>query len=894
MADNFGLKIGLEGEKEFKKALNEINQSFKVLGSEMKLVQSAFDKNDNSVEALTARNQVLNKEIEAQKQKIETLRAALANAAESFGENDRRTQSWQIQLNNATAALNDMERELSQNNDALKTADREMDDVSDSADDMGEEIDDAGDAADKSKGKFESLTGVLKGVGVALAAVATAAAAAAVKLGKEVVSAYGEYEQLVGGVDTLFKESSQELQAYAANAYKTAGMSANEYMETVTSFSASLIQSLGGDTAEAVKYADMAITDMSDNANKMGTDMGLIQNAYQGFAKQNYTMLDNLKLGYGGTKTEMERLLADAQALTGIEYNIDSFADVVSAIHVIQESMGIAGATAAEAEDTIEGSINSFKAALQNMLVGFGDANSDMTKLTNNMVSSLKTVIKNITPVLQNIVKVLPTVADALLQAVAELLPTLLESVTDLFEQLLNTIITLMPELIPAVVDGLLAIVDAIVENLPLFVEVAVQAVVSVANGITKAIPKLIPSVLKAIQQVCKTLIENLPLLLNAVLELIKGLAQGIIDAIPVIIEALPELIQAVIDFLLESIPQIIDTGIQLFTALVAALPTIIEAIVAAIPQIIDSVIDAVLDAIPLIIDAGVKLLTALIGALPDIIVTIVAAIPQIIESVIQAIIDAIPQIIEAGITLLTSLVAALPDIIIAIVEAIPEIIDGIIQALLNSIPQLIEAGVTLFTSLIANLPTIIVELVKAVPQIITGLVEAFGKGIGSFVEIGANMVRGLWEGIKSLASWLWDKVSNWASNLWNGILDFFGIHSPSKKMAWVGDMMMEGLASGIDESAGEAIKSASDMTADLNSVFDDLSADLTTALPQSIDVNAVSAVGAVGENAGGGFVLQLNITNFNNYSAEDITELTNEVMQTAGEFIKRKGVTFA
>lgn len=893
MADNFGLKIGLEGEKEFKKALSEINQSFKVLGSEMKLVESAFAKNDNSVQALTARNQVLNREIEAQKQKIETLRAALANAAESFGENDRRTQNWQIQLNNATATLNQMERELNDNNTALNEADRHMDDVSGSAKDMGKEVDDAGDAADKSKGKFEALSGILKGVGVAMAAVATAAAAAAVKLGKEVVSAYADYEQLVGGVDTLFKESSQELQAYAANAYKTAGMSANEYMETVTSFSASLIQSLGGDTAEAVKYADMAITDMSDNANKMGTDMGLIQNAYQGFAKQNYTMLDNLKLGYGGTQAEMERLLADAQAITDIEYNIESFADVVSAIHVIQESMGVAGATAAEAEDTIEGSINSFKGALQNMIVGFGDANSDMTKLTNNMVSALKTVIKNITPVIQNIVKVLPTVADALLQAVAELLPTLLESVTDLFEQLLNTIITLMPELIPAAVDGLLAIVDAIVDNLPLFVEVAVQAVVSVANGITKAIPKLLPSVLKAIQQVCKTLIENLPLLLNAVLELIKGFAQGIIDAIPIIIEALPELIQAVIDFLVDAIPQIIETGIQLFTALVAALPTIIEAIVAAIPQIISSVIDAVLDAIPLLVDAGIQLLTALIGALPDIIVTIVAAIPQIIESVVKAIIDAIPQIIEAGITLLTSLVAALPDIIIAIVDAIPEIINGIIDALLNSIPQLIEAGVTLFTSLIANLPTIIVELVKAVPQIITGLVEAFGKGIGNFVEIGANMVKGLWEGIKSLASWLWDKVSNWASNLWNGILDFFGIHSPSKKMAWVGDMMMEGLASGIDESAGEAIRSASDMTDDLNAVFDDLSADLTSSVPQFIDMSGIRQAGE-GTLGAGGFVLQLNISNFNNYSSEDITELTNEVMQTAGEFMKRKGVTFA
>ena len=236
MADDFGLKIGLEGEKEFKKALSEINQSFKVLGSEMKVVQSQFDKNDSSVEALTARNQVLNKEIEAQKQKIETLRSALANASESFGENDRRTQQWQIQLNNATAALNDMERELDRNNAALDDAEREMDDVADSADDMSEELDDAGDSAEKNKGKFESLGSVLKGVGVAMGAVVTAAAAAAVSLGKAVVESYAEYEQLVGGVDTLFRDSSATLQEYANNAYKTAGMSANDYMSTVTSF----------------------------------------------------------------------------------------------------------------------------------------------------------------------------------------------------------------------------------------------------------------------------------------------------------------------------------------------------------------------------------------------------------------------------------------------------------------------------------------------------------------------------------------------------------------------------------------------------------------------------------------------------------------------------------
>lgn len=801
MADNFGLKIGLEGEKEFKKALSEINQSFKVLGSEMKVVTSQFDKNDNSVQALTARNQVLNKEIEAQKQKIETLRAALANASESFGENDRRTQSWQIQLNNATAALNDMERELDRNNTVLDEAEREMDDVADSADDMEEEIDDAGDAADKSSGKFEKFGSVLKGIGTAMGAVAVAAGAAAVSLGKEVIAAYADYEQLVGGVDTLFKESSQELQTYAANAYKTAGMSANDYMETVTSFSASLISSLGGDTEAAVKYADMAITDMSDNANKMGTDMELIQNAYQGFAKQNYTMLDNLKLGYGGTKTEMERLLADAQAISGIEYNIDSYADVVEAIHVIQDSMGIAGATAAEAENTISGSINSLQAALQNMLVGFGDANADMNMLCQNMVDALKNVIKNVTPVIENMVKVLPTVTDALLTAFADLLPSLLDTVTQLFTQILNTILTLLPQLIPAAVSAIMTIVQALIDNLPLLVDAAVQLVVSLVEGIGSALPQLIPAAVQAIVTIVQGLIENLPMILDAALQLIIGLAEGLLTAIPILIEALPSIILAIVDFIIGAIPQIIEAGIQLLTSLVSALPEIITAIV--------------------------------------------AAIPQIIEGIITAVLDSIPQLIQAGIDLLVSLIQALPEIITTIVAAIPEIIGSIVNALINSIPQIVQAGVQLLISLIKNLPTIIVEIVKAVPQIISGLVSAFGKGVSQLAEVGANLVRGLWQGIQSLASWLWNKVSGWISSIWDGICDFFGIASPSKEMGWVGEMLVEGLAGAINANGKDAVEAAEGMADDINSVMNGLAKDMETSIPTdfSLDAGAANAL---------------------------------------------------
>lgn len=543
MADSFGLKLGIEGEKEFKKSLAEINQSFKVLGSEMKLVSSQFDKNDNSVQALSARNMVLNKEIDAQKQKIETLRQALANASESFGETDRRTQSWQIQLNNAEASLNGMERELNSNNSALEQAktdiegtekslekvDGRLDDTAESADDMGDEIKDAGDKADKSKERFSKLGSVLKGVGVAMGAVVTAAAATAVKLGKEVVNAYADYEQLVGGVDTLFKGSSQKLQSYASNAYKTAGLSANDYMETVTGFSASLIQSLGGDTDKSVKYADMAITDMADNANKMGTDMSLIQNAYQGFAKQNYTMLDNLKLGYGGTKEEMQRLLSDAEKISGIKYDISSYADVVDAIHVMQESMDIAGTTAKEAEGTISGSVNALKSSVTNLVVGFGDANADLDVLCENVVTAFQTVLENISPIVENLISALPTVITTLLESAGEMLPTVLETLAELFAQVLEGLLQLLPQLIPVAVSALLTITNAIVENLPLLIESATLLVATLVQGLADALPTLIPTAVNAVMTIVQGLLDSLPSILDAGLELVSALARCII-----------------------------------------------------------------------------------------------------------------------------------------------------------------------------------------------------------------------------------------------------------------------------------------------------------------------------------------------------------------------------
>lgn len=842
---DFGLKIGVEGEKEFKKSLAEINQSFKVLGSEMKLVSSQFDKNDNSVQALSARNMVLNKEIDAQKQKIETLRQALANASESFGETDRRTQNWQIQLNNAEASLNGMERELNSNNSALEQAktdiegtekslekvDGRLDDTAESADDMGDEIKDAGDKADKSKERFSKLGSVLKGVGVAMGAVVTVAATTAVKLGKEVVNAYADYEQLVGGVDTLFKGSSQKLQSYASNAYKTAGLSANDYMDTVTGFSASLIQSLGGDTDKSVKYADMAITDMADNANKMGTDMSLIQNAYQGFAKQNYTMLDNLKLGYGGTKEEMQRLLSDAEKISGIKYDISSYADVVDAIHVMQESMDIAGTTAKEAEGTISGSVNALKSSITNLVVGFGDANADLGELCENVVTAFQTVLENISPIVENLISALPTVITTLLESAGEMLPTVLETLAELFAQVLEGLLQLLPQLIPVAVSALLIITNAIVENLPLLIESATLLVATLVQGLADALPTLIPTAVNAVMTIVQGLLDSLPSILDAGLKLVSALAQGILDALPDLISKLPQIIIGIVTFLLNSIPQIIQTGI--------------------------------------------KLLTSLVSALPDIITSIVKAIPQIINGIINAVINSIPQIIQAGIDLLISLVKALPTIIVTIVNAIPDIISGIVNALIDNIPAIIQAGIDLLISLVKNLPTIIKGIVKAVPKIIEGIVKAFGSLMYKIVEIGGNIVKGLWD----------------------GICDFFGIHSPSKEMAWVGEMLVKGLAGSIDKNGDMAVRAAEGMSSDVSCVMNSLADDMKTALPTdfSIDGNVKNSVNTQGLNSGvGGLSLVLNIANFNNYSNDDISQLTNEIMETAGQFAKRKGLVFA
>ena len=424
-------------------------------------------------------------------------------------------------------------------------------------------------------------TSLKSGLATAAKVGAAAIGAAATAIGALTTAAvnnYAEYEQLVGGVETLFKNSADTVMGYAENAYKTAGLSANEYMETVTSFSASLLQSLDGDTKAAASAADMAITDMADNANKMGTSMEMIQNAYQGFAKQNYTMLDNLKLGYGGTKEEMQRLLEDAEKISGIEYDISSYADIVDAIHVVQTEMGITGTTAKEAATTIQGSLASMKGAWENLLTGVADDNANFEVLVSNFVDSLVTAGENIIP------RVKVTI-----QGVTNLISQASQSIVPL---VLQTLIETAPSLISAGMALVVALIDGISSN---------------ASSIGKCIMDLISVILEK-------LAKSIPELLVAGVNIVLGLVQGLIEGIPAIIAALPTIITELVNGLLGAIPQIIQAGITLLTALVGALPEIIQAIVNAIPLIIDGIINAIVQSIPLIIQAGIDLLFTLPG----------------------------------------------------------------------------------------------------------------------------------------------------------------------------------------------------------------------------------------------------------------------------------------
>lgn len=610
------------------------------------------------------------------------------------------------------------------------------------------------------KGLSSKLGSLAKTGATAVTGLVAAASAAVGTLAGLSIKQYAEFEQLVGGVETLFKDSSDLVRRYADNAFKSAGMSANEYMSTITGFAASLLQGLGGDTKKAAEIGNMAVTDMADNANKMGTAIENIQNAYQGFAKQNYTMLDNLKLGYGGTKTEMERLLSDAQELSGIEYNLSNFSDIIEAIHVIQNEMEITGTTAKEAASTIEGSLSMTKSAWTNLLTGMADDNANFDVLVDNLVNSLGSLGENLLPrakiAINGVTELFNSLVQELPSLVNSILPELVNGGIDVIKNLIIGIQTGLPSLINTALDIVMSLINGIVEILPMLLEVGLQAIIALGQGIAENLPALIPTIVNLIISMCDMIIENLPLILDVAIDIILALVQG----------------------------------------LVTALPTLIS----EVPRIINEFSNAIYGALPQILKAGVDILLMLIKGLIQSIPTLVANIPAIIMAIVN--VFTLFNWANIGKNLITNIGSGIKSMFSNIKTIAQFTAENVVTGIKNIFASGGSIGKNLISWVANGIKSSVGNLLQAARNVAISAIQGIKNILGwdSAASIGSNLIRGIWNGISNMSGWILSKISGFASSIIGGIKNFFGIHSPSRVMRdLIGVNLVKGIGVGVD-----------------------------------------------------------------------------------------------
>ncbi|MEG1083982.1 MAG: hypothetical protein RSE04_06030 [Hydrogenoanaerobacterium sp.] len=700
-----------------------------------------------------------------------------------------------------------------------------------------------------------AFTAVSKGVGIAVGAAATAVGALVVQS----VKAFANYEQLTGGVETLFKGSAGLVQQYANNAFKTAGLSANAYMETVTSFSASLLQSVGGDTEKAARFADVAISDMADNANKMGTSMDMIQNSYQGFAKQNYTMLDNLKLGYGGTKEEMQRLLTDAGKLSGTKFDLSSYADIVTAIHTVQENMGITGTTAKEAEKTISGSAASMKAAWGNMLVSLTTGGESFDVCVDNLVASVKTFGDNIMPAVTKaltgvgklveslaptIAKELPgllnsvipqllsattaivgSLANALPGLVLSVAPALLSGVTTIFKNLMGIIKQNKQPLISLAVDIATSLVSFLIGAIPEIIIVGAEMLVGFVQGIAKQIPTIVPQAVKAIETLVNGLMSNLDSLIVAGLDIINGLILGIIQNLPLILGAAMKLIQSVVTGLVNNIQLIINCALNLVQALFTGLIQNIPLLLQGALQLIMSIVNGLVNNIQLIVDGALTLVNALVLGITQNLPAIIQAAVQVVIALAIGLIQAIPQ-----------LIAAVPQLVMGIIDTIMhtnwlkvgwDIVSGIGKGLFDGIKGLFNGGGKeggqaiaegTATGLNSNVGSVTAASQTTANAITTGLQPDFTAISG----YGATATSGLATGLATGAETLNTTAATMGTDAMTNLSTSFTSAAPIAvaAAAQTGTETVTGLSTGITDSMGLATDASKNVVTGVTDTF--------------------------------------------------------------------------
>lgn len=689
-------------------------------------------------------------------------------------------------------------------------------------------------AADRANTIGDRIGGALATIGKVGAAAVGAAATAITAMGAQAVGMYANFEQLEGGIETLFGTQGQSLEEYAKSvgkgvdevteryntlmtaqetamanageAYRTAGLNMNEYMETITAFAASLKASTK-DEVEAAKVADMAVQDMSDNANKMGTSMESVQSAYMAFSKQNYTLLDNLKLGYGGTKTEMERLLKDAEKLSGVKYDISNLSDVYNAIHVIQENLGITGTTAKEAMHTIEGSSRMTKAAWDNVVLAigrgegvsdafdnfltavFGDG-SEGSGLINNIVPRVKTTMEGIA---NFIVSAAPIIADAI--------PGIIDAV------------------FPSLFETAIALVGMLVSSLPSILESLGSAAVTAVHSILAKVSETIigydmfsdlSSFMDAIMDILGTFIPNF--VENGVNWLIN-LFSGFTD-IGIIGENLNLLLESILIGISEGLPLILDKGIELITFLVNGMLENYPALITTMGDMLVQLIDFIMTNMPLFLEKGIEFAGNMAEGLMNNLPAIIQAIIGVIEKVITTIEEKLPQFLEKGKELIEKVIGGIGEKLPEFIKTMAELLVQAITTIAEHLPQFLAKGGELIGQLIAGIIEKIPDVVSGTWDVIKSIFDAFAEV--DWLELGGQVINGIVDGLASGASAIWDAATSAASSAFDAACDFLGIESPSKLGRYIGRMFDTGIAEDIEDNA--PVREAENM---VKSVYD-------------------------------------------------------------------------
>lgn len=856
MADNFGLKIGVEGEREFKKSLREINQSFRVLGSEMKLVTSEFDRNDKSIKAITARNAVLNKEIDAQKEKVSTLEKALANAAESFGENDRRTLSWQTQLNNANAELNNLERELKDSQEEVKNLNREK------VEKLVNGLKTAGEIAGK------VLVAGLKAAAAAMAAIGTGAVASG-KFIKDSLNVYGEYEDAMKQVQAtmgLTGEEGEEAFNKLSQAAKDAGAS--------TRFSAS-------ESAEALNYLALAGYDTEQAIGALPGVLTLAAAGDMDLARASDLVTDSMA-ALGLEIADMDMYM-DKMAKTSQKSNTD--------VQQLGEGILVAGATMKNAGQDLD-TLNVMLGVLANRGIKGAEGGTKLRNIIMSLTSPTSAAakeleglgisvtdssgnIRDMNDIFTDLNKELDGLSEADkmnalsnifnkqdLAGVNALLSGTGDEMNNLYKELENAdgAAQQMSDTMESGLAGSVRSLKSAYEGLQIVIG---EQFAEMAQGAVGDVTELVRDITEILndgfqegditaigERISSFLIQGI----NRITEYIPG-------AIDMIATMLTELANVLVELLPTLLPPLLEGAIALLTGIIEAIVGNIEPLVEMVVYLVTTVAEFIIENLPILIEAAIQIVIALAngiaGALPQLIPAVIDAIILIVDTLINN----LGQILNAALRIIMALaegiVAALPRLI----AALPQIINSIINFITSNLPMIIDMGIRIILQLVVGIIKAIPSLVAALPQIVMALITGIGKAAIAIVEIGRNIVRGLWDGIASMVTWIKDKISNFVGGIVSGVKGLLGIKSPSTVFAGIGDDMAQGLGVGFDKAMSQ------------------VSEDIQDAVPTDFDIQSNVNVGANGiTTSQDGYGSLITIQQMIVRSEDDIRKVSQEL----------------